>query len=69
MEDYRNDVVGQINAIINSDLSQMTDGCREYYLDNWNHYCDELEIERDTSERMYLWICSQFDPEYDTHNI
>nr|DAP14951.1 MAG TPA: hypothetical protein [Caudoviricetes sp.] len=29
----------QISNIIDSTLSQMTEGCRKHYLDNWDRYC------------------------------
>lgn len=69
MEDYREEVCEQISVIVNHDLSEMTDSCKQYYLSNWDYYCDQLDIESDTSDEMYLWICSRFDEDYPSHNI
>ena len=68
MEDYREDIITRINLIVGSDLDEMTEGCKQYYLSRWNHYCDELEIDYDTSDEMYLWIVMHFDPDFDEHN-
>lgn len=68
MEDYRDEVFEKISDVVYSDLSKMTDRCKEYYLSRWNHYCDELEIDYDTSDQMYLWIVMHFDPDFDEHN-
>ncbi len=69
MEDYRDEIVNQINEVVDFELSTMTAQCEQYYLNNWDRYCDELDIDPDTSEKMYLWIVSRFDPEFETHNI
>ena len=69
MEDYREEVCNQINTLVDLELETMTTQCAEFYLSNWDYYCDLLDIDEDTSEKMYLWICSRFDPEFDSHNI
>ena len=69
MEDYREEITNQINTIVDFELSEMTEACTQYYLSNWDRYCEELDIDEDTSEKMYLWIVSRFDPEFSTHNI
>ena len=69
MEDYREEVCKKISEIVNYDLEKMTPSCKEYYLNRWNHYCDELEIDYDTSDEMYLWCVMVFDPDFDSHNI
>ena len=68
-KDYREEVCEQINTIVDLELSEMTAQCAEYYLSNWDYYCDKLDIDEDTSEKMYLWIVSRFDPEFSTHNV
>lgn len=69
MGDYREEVCDQINEVVNFGLSEMTESCARYYLAHRNHYCDLLDIDTDTSDRMYLWIVSKFDPDFETHNI
>ena len=69
MKDYREEVCEQINTIVDIELSEMTTQCAEYYLSHWDYYCDKLDIDPDTSEKMYLWIVSRFDPDFETHNI
>ena len=69
MEDYREEICDQINTIVDLELEGMTQSCAQYYLDNWDRYCEELDIDEDTHPRMYLWIVSRFDPEYESHNV
>jgi hypothetical protein len=68
-KDYRDDVVSQINEIVDFELEGMTEVCAEYYLSNWDKYCEELDIDEDTHPRMYLWIVSRFAPDFEEHNI
>ena len=71
MEDYREEVCEQINTLVDLELELecMTEGCAEYYLSNWDKYCNMLDIDEDTSEKMYLWIVSRFAPDFEEHNI
>ena len=69
MEDYREEICNQINTLVDLELEGITDGCKQYYLNNWDRYCEELDIDEDTSEKMYIWIVSRFDPDFDSHNI
>lgn len=69
MEDYREEVCEQINKLVDLELSEMTTQCAEYYLAHWNYYCRLFDIDGDTSDKMYLWIVSRFDPDFEKHNV
>ena len=69
MEDYREEICNQINTVVDIQLSEMTPSCKQYYLNNWDRYCELLDIDRDTSEKMYLFAVMNFDEDFDTHNI
>lgn len=69
-DDYNTkEMIEEINRIIESKVSEMTDACKQYYLDNREKYCDELDVDIDVSDDTYLWIVAQFDPDYHIHNI
>ena len=63
------EIIKEINQAIEEKLSEMTDSCRQYYLNNKEKYCDQLDMDIDVSDDTYLWICAQFDPEYNINNI
>lgn len=63
------EIVKEINKAIEEKLSEMTDGCKQYYLENREKYCEQLDVDIDVSDNTYLWIVAEFDPEYHIHNI
>ena len=63
------EILEEMIIVIESKLSEMTDACKQYYLENREKYCEQLDVDIDVSDNTYLWIVAEFDPEYHIHNI
>lgn len=63
------EIIEKMIVVIESKLSEMTDNCKQYYLNNREKYCEQLDVDIDVSDDTYLWIVAEFDPEYHIHNI
>ena len=66
---YSDDSLADMKMKIKKVLSDMSPDCKKYYLDNRDIYNERFDIDKSVPDKLYLWVCAEFDPEYNINNI